>query len=110
MVIYIPLFSTIMERLRVAFPITYKNIRNKVTVGFLVLMLLKLTRYLIYLAFQFDKFKGVQMSKMDAYSIFYVTELVIAAAYIVFLVRVFHSKTKEIERERNHSSVNVDDH
>lgn len=47
---------------------------------------------------------------MDAYSIFYVTELVIAAAYIVFLVRVFHSKTKETEKERNHSSVNVDDH
>ena len=51
MVIYIPLFSTIMERLRVAFPITHKNIRSKVTIGFLVLMLLLLTRYLIYLAF-----------------------------------------------------------
>lgn len=73
-------------------------------------MLLMLTRYLIYLAFQFDKFSSVSISKMDAYSIFYVTELVIAAAYIVFLVRVFYSKTKETEKERNHSSVNVDDH
>ena len=47
---------------------------------------------------------------MDAYSIFYVSELVISAAYIVFLVRVYHSKTSESERERNHSSINVDDH
>jgi hypothetical protein len=51
MVIYIPLFSTIMERLRVAFPITYQNIRSKVTIGFLALMLLMLIRYLIYLCF-----------------------------------------------------------
>jgi len=47
---------------------------------------------------------------MGAYAIFYITELVISACYIVFLVRVYHSKTTELERERNHSSVNVDDH
>lgn len=110
MVIYIPLFSTIMERLRVAFPITYKNIRGKVTIGFFVLMLLMLTRYLIYLAFQFNKLKNIQISEMGAYAIFYISELVISATYIVFLVRVYYSKTTEIERERNHSSVNVDDH
>jgi len=51
MIIYIPLFSTIMERLRVAFPITYKSIRGKVTLGLLILMILMITRYLIYLAF-----------------------------------------------------------
>lgn len=51
MIIYIPLFSTIMERLRVALPITYKNIRGKVTIGLIVLLLLMLTRYLIYVSF-----------------------------------------------------------
>jgi len=51
MIIYIPLFSTIMERLRVAFPITYKSIRGKVTLALLILMILMLTRYLIYLSF-----------------------------------------------------------
>ena len=50
-ILYIPLFSTIMERLRVAFPITYKNIKGKVTIGFLALMILMLFRYLIYIAF-----------------------------------------------------------
>lgn len=51
MILYIPLFSTIMERLRVALPITYQNIRLKVTVGFFALMGLMLLRYLIYLSF-----------------------------------------------------------
>ena len=50
-ILYIPLFSTIMERLRVAFPITFKSIRGKITLALLILMILMLTRYLIYLSF-----------------------------------------------------------
>lgn len=50
-IIFIPLFVTIMERLRVSLPNTYKHIRGKVTIGFFVLMLIMLTRYLIYLSF-----------------------------------------------------------
>ena len=93
-VLYIPLFSTIMERLRVAFPITYKNIKGKVTIGFFALMTLMLFRYLIYLAFQFKKLGShFDFSDMSAYLAFYLSELVISFAYITFLVRVCRSKT-----------------
>ena len=53
MVVYIPLFTTIMERLRVAFPSTYNALKVKVTIGFVAFMLLMLMRYLIYLCLQF---------------------------------------------------------
>ena len=110
-ILFIPLFVTILERMRVAFPITYKNIKGKVTLGFLALMLLMFVRYLIYLSFQFTKLSTSQyFYEMPAYISFYVTELIISVAYVIFLVRVYRSKTIQFERERDHSSVNVDDH
>lgn len=110
MVIYIPLFSTILERLRVAFPAAYTKLKRMITVGFIAFMLLMLLRYMIYLCFQFDKFQLFKISAPRAYIVFYISEIIISVSYITFLVRVYRSKVIEIENERSHSSVQVDDH
>jgi hypothetical protein len=87
-VVYIPLYSTVMERLRVAFPEFHLKLYRKVNVGFILMMVLVTLRYAIYLSLQFASFKFFQISQLRAYVPFYVSELIIAAVYIVFLTRI----------------------
>lgn len=49
-VVYIPLYSTVMERLRVAFPEFHLHLYKKVNVGFILMMVLVTLRYAIYLS------------------------------------------------------------
>lgn len=87
-IVYIPLYSTVMERLRVAFPDFHTQLYKKVNVGFVCVMILLGVRYLIYLSLQFASFKFFQISQLRAYVPFYVSELIIAAAYGMFLIRL----------------------
>lgn len=49
-IIYIPLYSTVMERLRVAFPDVHMQLYRKVNIGFVCVMILLGIRYAIYLS------------------------------------------------------------
>jgi hypothetical protein len=60
--IYIPLFVTVMERLRVAFPQVHQGIKQKVNLIFTLLLLLLFIRYFIYLSMDFASFKFFNIS------------------------------------------------
>jgi hypothetical protein len=93
--IYIPLFWTVMERLRVAFPVVHAQIKSKVNIAFTFLIVLLFIRYAIYLSLQFANIKFFDISELRAYVPFYISELIISVAYIFFLIKVY--KNKEIE-------------
>ena len=60
--IYIPLFVTVLERLRVAFPQVHEGIKLKVNLMFSLLLLLLFIRYFIYLSMDFASFKFFNIS------------------------------------------------
>ena len=91
-IIFIPLYSTVMERLRVAYPDIHMQLYRKVNIGFVCVMILLSLRYAIYLSLQFASFKFFQISQLRAYVPFYISELIIAGAYIIFLTRLSNNK------------------
>lgn len=93
--IYIPLFWVVMERLRVAFPVVHAQLKSKVNIAFAFLIVLLFVRYAIYLSLQFAHFKLFNISALRDYVPFYISELIISVAYIFFLIKVY--KNKEIE-------------
>jgi TRAP-type mannitol/chloroaromatic compound transport system permease small subunit len=90
-IIYIPLFTTVMERLRVAFPQVHSKIKIKVNLVFTLFLFLLFVRYAIYLSLQFASFKLFEISQLRAYLPFYISELIISIAYIGFLIRVYRN-------------------
>jgi len=89
--IYIPLFWTVMERLRVHFPVAHSQIKSRVNLAFGLLIGLLFIRYAIYLSLQFANFKFFQISQLRAYVPFYISELLVSIAYICFLIKVYKS-------------------
>ena len=87
--LFLPLFATVTERLRVAFPSVHSKIKTKVNMGFAVFMLIILVRYLIYLCLQFRFFTFFQITDLRAYVPFYISELIITLAYICFLTSMY---------------------
>ena len=61
--LFLPLFATVTERLRVAFPSVHSKIKTKVNMGFAVFMLIILVRYLIYLCLQFKFFTFILLAE-----------------------------------------------
>lgn len=100
-IIYIPLFSTVMERLRVAFPEIHSKIRTKVNLAFTCLILLLIIRYAIYLSLQFANINFFNINQLRSYVPFYVSELIISVTYICFLIRVYKNKEIEVQSQKS---------
>lgn len=88
-IMYIPLFTTVMERLRIVFPGLYNSMKTQVTVVFVGFMILMFFRYSVYLCLQFAHFTWLNITKLSAEIPFYISELIIAFSYSWFLIKVF---------------------
>jgi len=95
-IIYIPLFTTILQRLKTALPSLHAAVHKKATAVFVFFMLLIAFRYFVYFSLQFANFGFLNISKLTSLIPFYVSELIISVAYIRFLIKVFRNQTIEV--------------
>lgn len=86
MLIYIPLFITVMQRLKIAFPNLHSTLNTKVTVVFVIYMFIMSFRYAVYLCLQFANLTWLDITKLDAEIPFYLSELLISIFYSWFLI------------------------
>ena len=89
LIVFIPLFFTVMRRLRQVFPAVYIQVRTKTSVVFAFLMLILLARYLTYCSIEIIALNWVDAGNLRTYIPFYLSELFVSIAYICFLVRVY---------------------
>ena len=95
LVMYIPLFITVMNRLSAMFPQVYSQVKTKGYLAFFSLWILLLIRLAIYCSLELQGFNIFNVSNVRTYIPFYLSELIISIIYIVFLIRVY----KNVEQD-----------
>ena len=98
--IYIPLFITVMKRLKLAYPEVHNSIRCQVNLGFACMMTLLLVRFVIYLSIEVNQFELFDISELRNYIPFYISEIIISVAYIFFLIRVHKNREFEVKQKK----------
>ena len=85
-----------MERLRVSFPQLYSSVQCRVTTVFVFFEVLMLFRFGVYICLQFANISFFEITELRSEIPFYVSELIISVAYILFLVGVFRTGTIQV--------------
>ena len=102
--VYVPLYVTVMKRLKKLFPDVHNKIKTKANILFSTMMMLLTIRFGIYCSVESNYFKFFKMTEPATYIPFFVSEIFLAISYIIFLIKVYKKKVLEIEREKEQNT------